>query len=145
MLAHNTLQPPRFVTARWFKFAAVMALIASFSAFLFRYNPANSALYPPCLFHVLTGLHCPGCGSLRALHQLSHGHIAAAFGLNPLMVMSLPFLGYSFLSRASFRMRGRPLPSVSVPPYWHWLLLGTILAFWLLRNIPIYPFNMLAP
>lgn len=133
------------VAGRRFQLAAALVLIVCFSVFLFLHDPANSAAYPPCLFHVLSGLHCPGCGSLRALYQLSHGHVAAAFGLNPLMVLSLPFLGYAFLSRASLGIRGRPLPGVSVPPYWHWLLLGTILAFWLLRNIPLYPFSFLAP
>jgi hypothetical protein len=133
------------VAGRRFKVVAALVLTAFVGGFLFLHDPANTTVYPPCLFHLLSGLHCPGCGSLRALYQLSHGHVAAALGLNPLMVLSLPFLGYAFLSRASLHIRGRSLPGVSVSPYWYWLLLGSILAFWLLRNIPLYPFNLLAP
>ena len=143
MLRHTSSEI--FVAGRRFKVVAALVLSAFFGGFLFLHDPANTTVYPPCLFHALSGLHCPGCGSLRTLYQLSHGHVGAAFGLNPLMVMSLPFLGYAFLSRASVGIRGRSLPGVSVPPYWYWLLLGSILAFWLLRNIPLYPFNLLAP
>jgi hypothetical protein len=41
------------------------------------------------VFHALTGLQCPGCGGLRAAHQLLHGHLAAAWQLNPLVVLGV--------------------------------------------------------
>lgn len=117
---------------------AVGALVTTVVAFvfLFLFDPAKSWFYCPCLFRSLTGLYCPGCGSLRGLHQLLHGNFSAAFGLNPLMVLSLPFLAYSFISYSMFIVRGRALPSVFLRPVWIWLLLGIILAFWILRNIP---------
>lgn len=114
--------------------------------FLYAYNPSTSSLYPPCPFHALTGLHCPGCGSLRALHQLLHGHVLTAFGLNPLMVLTLPFLGYAFLSSFLEELTGRIyLPRPFIPASWIWAYLGVILLFWVLRNIPVYPFSLLAP
>lgn len=127
------------------KWTGVLAAIAATSAFIFLFDPDSSALYPPCLFHALTGLYCPGCGSLRALHQLLHGHLLTALSLNLFMVLSLPFLGYSFLSYSMLTLRGRPLPSFFLPPFWIWFLLGVILAFWVLRNIMFYPFSWLAP
>ncbi|MEW5722540.1 MAG: DUF2752 domain-containing protein, partial [Thermodesulfobacteriota bacterium] len=47
------------------------------ATWLYLVNPAVSALYPPCPFHALTGLYCPGCGTLRGLNQLLHGHLLA--------------------------------------------------------------------
>ena len=113
--------------------------------FLYIFNPSESNFGVSCLFHALTGFHCPGCGSTRALHQLLHGHLATAFGLNPLMVLSLPFLGYSFLSYIVNGISGRALPNIFVPGILIWLLLGVILLFCVLRNIPFYPFSLLAP
>ncbi|MGA9994581.1 MAG: DUF2752 domain-containing protein, partial [Pyrinomonadaceae bacterium] len=91
------------------------------------------------------GLHCPGCGTLRGLHQLLHGNLAAAFAFNPLMVLSLPFIGYGLTSRALFGFTGRALPKFFIPPIWIKLLFFVVMAFWILRNIPSYPFTLLAP
>ncbi|PYV14756.1 MAG: DUF2752 domain-containing protein [Acidobacteria bacterium] len=108
-------------------------------ALLFFLDPARGGIFPPCPFRALTGYLCPGCGTLRALHQLLHGHLGAAFRLNPLSVSSLPFVGYSSLSSLLELITGRPLPRVFVRPSFIWALLFAILAFWVLRNTPLFP------
>ena len=114
-------------------------------AVMFAFNPAN--LFPStlCPFHALTGFHCPGCGVLRALHQLLRGNVLAALGLNPLIGLSLPIATYGWLSQASNHLTKRPLPKVHIPAYCVWTLAGIVIAFWVLRNIPVYPFSALAP
>jgi hypothetical protein len=87
------------------------------------------------LFHDLTGLWCPGCGTARALHQLLHGNVAAAFRFNALSMAMLPVAGYLVV-------RG---DASTLKPRWIWALLAAIVAFGVLRNIPIYPFTLLAP
>lgn len=37
-----------------------------------------------CLFHRLTGWHCPGCGLTRSFVYLGHGHPIDAFRMHPL-------------------------------------------------------------
>ena len=41
--------------------------------------------WPHCAFLALTGHPCLTCGATRAAIQLGHGHLAAAWHLNPLM------------------------------------------------------------
>jgi hypothetical protein len=123
--------------------AAGTVALAAGTTVLFLFDPSESAFYPPCLFRACTGLYCPGCGTARALHALLHGHVGEAFGLNPLMVSTLPFMGYYVMSYAYAGVRMRPFNHVS--PLWGWSMFGTILAYWVLRNIPIYPFSLLAP
>ena len=123
------------------KIAFWAAIITVALIFLYKFNPASFAFYPPCIFHLISGLHCPGCGSLRAIHQLLRGNLAGAFGLNPLIILSLPFLGYALFSR----FKKEPLPNIFTRPFWAWLLLGIVISYWILRNIPIYPFVLLAP
>jgi hypothetical protein len=126
-------------------FTLVTSIIIGSAIILFLYNPAVSKLYPPSPFRTLTGLYCPGCGTLRGLHQLLHGHLLEAFGLNPLMVISLPFLAYSYLSLGVEAIKGRPLPSLFIKAKWIWFVLEVILAYWVVRNIPVSPFSWLAP
>lgn len=124
--------------------ACVLAAVGALG-FLYLFNPSTSTLYPACPFLYFTGCYCPGCGSLRAIHQLTRGHLAAAFGLNPLMVLTLPFVAYSFASYAVLAVAGRPLRTFFIRSAFIWSLLGLILAYWVLRNVPVYPFSLLAP
>ena len=101
------------------------------------FNPATTWFFPPCLFRALTGYLCPGCGTLRALHQLLNGNVAAAFRLNPLTMLLLPYLGYAGTSSALEIVFGRALPRVFIRPAYIWMLLAVILLFWILRNTPL--------
>jgi hypothetical protein len=122
----------------------VSVLGGAAALFLFAVDPVRSGVYPPCLFHALTGLYCPGCGSARALNQLLHGHVAAAFGLNPAATLFVPVLGYVYLTSAARVMMGRPRQAVFISSAWIWLVLATVVAYWVARNIPVYPFQALA-
>ena len=112
---------------------------------LFALDPASSSFFAPCPFHALTELHCPGCGTLRALHQLLHGNLRTAFWLNPLMVSSLPFVAYWCVSGLVREVSGRRMPRFFLPAAWIWVLLGVIVLFGIARNIPLYPLSLLAP
>ncbi len=99
------------------------------------FDPATAGFFPPCLFHQCTGLYCPGCGTTRALHQLLHGNLGAVLRLNSLTLLLAPVLGILAVS-------GRPntwRPSVV------WTLVIVVVAFGVLRNVPLYPFTMLVP
>jgi hypothetical protein len=114
--------------------AATLAGGLATAGVLFFFDPARAVIYPLCLFHRLTGLDCPACGSLRALHQLLHGHWAAAWSLNAFLVVSLPLwmgLGLRLVWR---EIQGRP--AAAIRPLWLWLYLGAWLAFGILRNLP---------
>lgn len=53
---------------------------------------------------MLTGYLCPGCGSQRAIHALLHCDVAAAFCVNPYLVLMLPLAAASVFA-AIFRVR----------------------------------------
>ena len=125
--------------------SAAVALAAGGLSALYLLDPGSSDLYPPCPFLALTCFYCPGCGTLRALHQLTIGHPVAALDLNPLMVLLLPFVAYFLASHAMLAVTGWPLRRFFVRPELIWALLGVVLVYWLLRNVPAYPFTLLAP
>jgi hypothetical protein len=112
---------------------------------LFYFEPGKYPFYPFCPFHELTGLNCPACGSLRALHQLSHGNIVAAFHFNPLLLVSLPFLGIVLARNLSARITGSPLRPIEQRPLLWWLFLGVVFVFGILRNLPLTPFYRPGP
>src|SRR5437762_12709982 len=122
--------------------ATVWLGLAAGAVFLFFFNPASPAnqFFPKCPFRLVTGWQCPGCGSTRAFYQLLHLHPLAAFKLNPLLVLTLPFIIYGFLGFTKSALTGKPYRRVFIsPPYlWAWLVLFVF--FWIFRKIPFYPF-----
>jgi hypothetical protein len=127
------------------KISAIALFSTALAILLYLKKPGETIIFPHCPFHTLTGFYCPGCGSLRAVHELLHGRIVSALDLNPLMVISIPFLGYAFLSYSLSLIRGRGLPQIIKRPIWIWLILAVIIAFWVTRNLPFWPFVILAP
>lgn len=115
---------------------------AGMAAFLFFFNPASPAnqWFPKCPFRFLTGWQCPGCGSTRACYQLLHLHPVAAFKLNPLLVLTLPFLVYGFLGYTRSAITGKPHRRVFIPSIYLWAWLVLLMSFWVFRNTPWYPF-----
>ena len=125
--------------------AALLAAFAVAVVMLRVFDPATSRIFPPCPVRYLTGWYCPGCGSLRAIHHLLHGNLHAAWAMNPLTVVLLPFLAYGLASFALFEIRGEGLPQPVLRAAWIRALCAAILLFGIARNLPLYPFNLLAP
>ena len=124
--------------------AGFVAGLAGFVLLRF-FDPATSGIFPPCPLHYLTGLYCPGCGSLRALHQLLHGNLHEAWALNPLTVVLLPFLAYGLASEIRLAIHGKRLPEWQLSGRSIYMLFAVIVLFGIARNLPIYPFDLLAP
>jgi len=119
--------------------------VACAVAMLFLFDPANARVFPPCPFHAATGLHCPGCGSLRGLHRLLQGDVVGAIDSNVLMVMSLPFAAWWGVRGFTAAVFGLKWRRVFLRAGWIWGILWVIVAFGVLRNVPFYPFTALAP
>jgi hypothetical protein len=127
---------------------AALALLGAGTtlALLWSRDPsASSGLFPPCLWHELTGTACPGCGITRAIHHLLHGRFATAADYNAVGLLVL---------LATTAILVRPLGIALVENRWQfpaftrrfaWGLLLAGLLWGLVRNIPCEPFTYLAP
>ena len=122
--------------------AGVWLGLAGVAIFLFFFNPASPAnqFFPKCPFRLVTGMQCPGCGSTRAFYQLLHLDPVAAFKLNPLMVLTLPFIIYGLVGFTRSALTGRPQRRLFIPPVYLWAWLALLIFFWIFRNTPWYPF-----
>ena len=109
-------------------FAAIAAL-----AFLYSHDPSAHTFYPRCIFHVLTGLQCPGCGATRALYQMLHGNILAALRFNALFVLASPALAVATTNEAIARWNGRAT-NLTRSPWISWAIAVVIIGWGVMRN-----------
>jgi hypothetical protein len=114
---------------------------------LFRSGPGMDGWGPKCLLHEWTGLHCAGCGMTRAASHLLHGRVWEAFRMNPLMVPLLPLVAVGIGLEIVGWVRGpdRRTPRLRLGLWGTVFLLVAILLFMVLRNLPWWPFRLLAP
>lgn len=98
------------------------------------FDPTQASFFPKCLFHQLTGLQCPGCGSQRAVHQLLHLHLGAAIQYNAFMVLCIPLLGFLLFAEL-FATRFPRIHRAAHNSWLSWGILAAVLIWWLLRNI----------
>lgn len=110
---------------------ACLVLLALYAVF----DPATTP-FPQCVFHQLTGLDCPGCGSQRAVHSLLHGDVTAAFGYNALLVVMLPYLAVCiWLEFLGGKRRFPRLRRTLMGATACYVLLAVFLLFFVLRNV----------
>src|SRR5262245_56166878 len=72
-------------------------------------DPHQSGSYGFCPWLLLTGTYCPGCGGLRAVNDLTDGHIGAALSSNVLVVTLIPVAVLAWALWVRARWRGQPL------------------------------------
>src|SRR5262245_22286270 len=124
---------------RRFSVVVIWLLLAAASVYLFTFEPGKTGFFPLCPFRWLTGFTCPGCGITRALHQILHGHFLAAFELNPLFLISIPFLLFALLRYSIIVLRGGVPRRNALPAPYIYAIFVIVNLFWIFRNTPFYP------
>ncbi len=122
---------PRVIWS-FFLAAVLVALLL-----LWNFDPATAGFFPPCIFHKVTDLYCPGCGATRACDALVEGKINQAFGYNPLFIVCFPFALF-FLARSVW-LGVLKNEQLEVPQRLSKYLLAlaiVTIAFGVLRNLP---------
>jgi len=126
--------------------AAGAILLAAIGMFvLATVPPTEMSFYPKCISYLLLGIHCPGCGLTRAAHSLLNGRLAQAFAYNPLFVLLSPYLLLVLVRSAWLWLWGVESRREMFPVRYTWVIPVVFIAYWVLRNVPVYPFTLLAP
>jgi hypothetical protein len=125
-------------TARWnrrhlFAVLGAGALLAGALGYIGLVDPHKpDSIFPLCPFRLITGLNCPGCGALRMIHDVLHGHLAAAINDNVVVLVGIPLLaGWVLLRRRTGKLP-LTLPAAAA-------VMITLLGWTVVRNLPGFP------
>ena len=113
----------------------VAAAVAAGTAYVWAVDPNQPGHYPLCPTYAIAGIYCPGCGMLRATHDLAHLDVAGAFARNPLALPIYLGLVLLFARWVVARWRGEQLRWD--PPRWMPAALAVaFVAYTVARNVP---------
>ncbi|WP_431958283.1 DUF2752 domain-containing protein [Nocardia lijiangensis] len=99
-------------------------------------DPHVEGSYGICPVYGLTGLYCPGCGGMRAVHNLTDGRLLDSLHSNllaiPLLLAFAVYLG-DWAVRA---WRGERPRVPDLPRPFMWTVLALFVVYSVLRNTP---------
>ena len=124
----------------------ILILMAVLAFYFYFFDPSEKEnIFVSCTFKGLTGLDCSGCGGQRAIHHLLHFEFGQALRFNAFFVLLLPYLSL-LLYYELRRIWNIPKPNnFFTSNKMLWIFLISLLIFGILRNLPWYPFTLLAP
>ncbi len=122
--------------------------LAGAAVYLAAHDPAAAGShFPPCLFHLSTGLWCPGCGLTRATHALLRGDVGVALDTNaftPLALVLIAGAWWGWLRRSWDRPPARRVAD-RLPTWATTASIAALVVFGVARNLPWAPLRDLAP
>lgn len=96
-----------------------------------------------CVFHEVTGLHCPGCGITRMINSMLKLDFYQAFRYNPFMFVLFPFIIIYGIIKLCELMFDKNILNKKIESIILIIVLILLIIFGILRNIDL--FNFLAP
>lgn len=124
---------------------AVAAVAVAGTLLVALVDPNRPGRYPLCPLLAITGWACPFCGGLRGVHALTQLDVAAAWAMNPLLMVGAPLLVVGWARWLLRTLRERPpggtrggaRPAGRGSAAAAWTVLVVLVAFGVARNLPV--------
>ena len=125
----------------------ILLLGGAFLYYYYQFNPTtHTSHFVSCPSKTFLGLNCPGCGSQRMIHHLLHFNFGQAFRYNPLLFITLPFVLFLLIQTCVNLIFGTSYRTkLLYNNKFVWFVFGLLMVYAVVRNLPFYPFTLLAP
>lgn len=94
---------------------------------------------PPCLFHLISGYYCPGCGGTRAVRALLRGQLSESLFFHPFVVYAAAVYFYFMITQTVQRASHGKL---QIGMRYHnslvWIAVCLILGNFIVKNVLHY-------
>ena len=120
---------------------SIVIILAAGAVYIFLWK--HTGIYIPCVFHLFTGLYCPGCGVGRMCYSLLSLDFYQAFRYNPGIMVILPILLFFLIVYLAKYIRGKSTETHKTQHIIFIVLIIGLILFGIARNIPCLDF--LAP
>lgn len=123
-----------------------MVILAAVLLYFYLNDPAEKEhVYISCTFKNITGWDCAGCGGQRSLHHLLHFDWKEALTYNAFLVILSPY----FVVLVYYTVKNYIYRTGYPKNFWFsgkmaLIFVGLIFFYTIIRNLPFFPFTLLA-
>lgn len=105
----------------------------------------RALLHAPCVFHLLTGLYCPGCGGTRAVRYLLKGQLGNSVQYHPLILYMAVIVLAEFVSAGLTKVTGKSKRHLGCEKLLIAIAVGIVLVNWFWKNymLAVYGIDLL--
>lgn len=89
----------------------------------------------PCMFHLLTGYYCPGCGGTRAVYALTQGRLLLSAFYHPLVPYGAGVYLAFMISQTVSRICRKPQLGMKFHMCYVWIALTLLFLNFALKNL----------
>lgn len=97
---------------------------------------------PPCIFNVVTGLYCPGCGGTRAVKALINGHILKSIWYHPFVFYGVVVYLWFMISHTIRKFINSNVKGMKYRNIYLYIWLLILILNFIIRNILLIKFNI---
>ena len=97
----------------------------------------TTGLALPCIFRLLTGFQCPGCGVTRMCVALLQLDLNAAYKAHPMLLVQLPFLILIAVRNIIAYIKSGVCSVSKFETCCLYICIGLLVVFTIVRNIPV--------
>lgn len=126
---------------RWRLYKAIgFCFLLAFLGISYYFFGRYTGLYIPCVFHLVTGLYCPGCGVTRMSIALIEGDVIRAFQNNGAVLILMPFFIFEFFWYFYNYVQGKHKKMSKIHTFVVYVVLSVLILFGILRNLPYFEY-----
>ena len=102
----------------------------------------SGIVLPDCIFHMKTGLYCPGCGGTRAVRSLLHGHLIRSLWYHPFVFYGAVLYAVYMISNTIKRYINHNFYGMKYKDIYVYIWIAILLLNFIVRNILLVKFNI---
>lgn len=96
----------------------------------------------PCIFHIITGYYCPGCGGRRAFDYLLNGNILKSIYFHPAVAYSIFVYGWYMITQTLERRKIGKVKAMSYRNRYVYIGIGITIINLIIKNLTLFIFNI---